>query len=564
MAVVLSTVFSFYSAVAVWAGLSRRHWFVRAAGVVAGLALLLPARAYAPAVLFLLHAGIVIASLAALRFLQARRGGDRQNHRRNQSVRFRFRLSDILLAIVIVGAMTAMGAHLLRQPMRFEWLSMVLTSVSTAASTLAAAWLALGRSRLLARLIVFALAVAAGGACWHWYDWTGLAFFVSLTYPELAGPLICSMVFLAWLLLWRLAGFSPKPPNLSAALSTPRWLRRLSQATLILLVPAVSLAMLFVYRELTRPLRPKEVMTANPNGYDDLLRAAERLRNAQVLQVLYAEERTPAAAAAFVKNHKAALEEIRTGLSRKCQVPLSYSPDDSLFDLCKLRELAHALDIEAEVAVNEGRTADAARIGLDCMRLGNEVSRGGLVMFWCVGSTAGSYGFHRIAEVRHSLSADECREVVEAIQVIDSERESLDAIQQRDRTWAHYVYGWPHTFSLAVHALAGVTHDVALTECGIRDEAATGLLQTELAVQAFQLEHGRYPERLDELVPDYLRQFPIDPYCDKPLVYRREGEEYRLNSVGPNGVDDGGQRVSLEQSIEGEGDVFLATLMEQR
>jgi hypothetical protein len=222
------------------------------------------------------------------------------------------------------------------------------------------------------------------------------------------------------------------------------------------------------------------------------------------------------------------------------------------------------LDVEAEVAANEGRMADAAQIGLDCMRLGNEVSRGGLVTHWAVGSAMRSIGTHRIAEVRHSLNAEECRQVAEAIRDMDSERESLDAIQQRDRTWSQNLWGWQDTLSRAVHALAGVADDVALTACGIRDEAATRLLQTDLAIRAFRLEHGRYPDHADELVPEYLRQFPIDPYCDKPLVYRREGEEYLLYSVGPNGVDDDGQRVSWEQFIEGEGDVFLATLMEQR
>ncbi len=99
-ALVLSTVFSFYSAVAVWAGLSGRHWFVRAAVVVAALLLLLPPRTYEPAVLFMAHAGVVIASLAAIRFVQPRRSGDEEGRR--LGIRLRFRLADMLLAINIV------------------------------------------------------------------------------------------------------------------------------------------------------------------------------------------------------------------------------------------------------------------------------------------------------------------------------------------------------------------------------------------------------------------------------------------------------------------------------
>lgn len=561
MALVLSTVFSFYSAVAVWAGLSSRHWFVRAAGVVAALLLLLPPRTYEPAVLFMAHAGIVIATLTVIRFLQARRGGDADG--RGRGIRLRFRLADMLLAIIIIGAMTAIGAHVFRQPLLFETLDILLTSLSTAASTLAAAWLVLGRSWLRARLIVFALVLGAR-SYWHWYGWTLLGvFLVSTGEEEMAAVLscVCSLIFLAWLLLWRLAGFLAKWRHLSAAESTPRWVRRLSQATIVFLVPTISVAMLFIYCELARPLPAKEAITANPNGYDDLLQAAERLSN---VLVPFADETPPASAAAFVARHQAALRQIRTGLSRECQVPLSYTFDYPSADFGKVRQLARALDLEAEVASNEGRMADAARIGLDCMRLGNAVSRGGLKIHWLVGNSMESYGFRRIVEARHSLNADECREVAEAIHVIDLESETLDAVQQRDHAWSQRVFGWSHTLARAVCALVGVAHETDLTGTSIRNEASTRLLQTDLAILTFQLEYSRHPDDLDELVPGLLRKIPVDPYCDKPLVYRREGKKYLLYSAGPNGVDDGGQRVSWEQYIEGKGDLFLDTLTKSR
>jgi hypothetical protein len=109
-----------------------------------------------------------------------------------------------------------------------------------------------------------------------------------------------------------------------------------------------------------------------------------------------------------------------------------------------------------------------------------------------------------------------------------------------------------------------VEYETDPTWIEVRNEARTRLLQTDLAILAFQLEHNRYPDRLDELVPSLLREIPVDPYCDKPLIYRREGDEYLLYSAGPNGVDDGGQRVSWEQYIEGKGDLFLDTLTKSR
>ena len=148
--------------------------------------------------------------------------------------------------------------------------------------------------------------------------------------------------------------------------------------------------------------------------------------------------------------------------------------------------------------------------------------------------------------------------------VIDSESETLDAVQQRDHAWSQHVFGWSYTLAHAVCALAGEAFENDLSRIGVQHQASTRLLQTDLAICAFRLEHNRYPDRLDELVPGLLREIPGDPYCDEPLVYRREGKEYLLYSTGPNGVDDGGQRVSWEQYIEGKGDLFLDTLTESR
>ncbi len=62
------------------------------------------------------------------------------------------------------------------------------------------------------------------------------------------------------------------------------------------------------------------------------------------------------------------------------------------------------------------------------------------------------------------------------------------------------------------------------------------------ALQRWRLEKGEYPENLGELTDDcYLKQTPMDPYSNKPLVYRRADEGgFRLYSVGHNFKDDGG------------------------
>jgi hypothetical protein len=66
------------------------------------------------------------------------------------------------------------------------------------------------------------------------------------------------------------------------------------------------------------------------------------------------------------------------------------------------------------------------------------------------------------------------------------------------------------------------------------------LLMSDLALQAYCRDHGRPPDALAELVPEYLAEVPVDALGDAPLRYRREGSAYRVYSVGWNEVDDGG------------------------
>ncbi len=65
---------------------------------------------------------------------------------------------------------------------------------------------------------------------------------------------------------------------------------------------------------------------------------------------------------------------------------------------------------------------------------------------------------------------------------------------------------------------------------------------TVLALQRWHLEKNEYPAKLDELVASgYLKELPMDPYTDKPLIYKKTDGNFTLYSVGPNFKDDGGE-----------------------
>src|SRR5690349_7129222 len=88
--------------IAIWAATSRVHWFWRAVAVWAAITVLLPIRAYQPALLFAVTSPLTIVLILAI---DARRAA--------WSARiFRFGLRDLLLATAVVGLVLASLLHL--------------------------------------------------------------------------------------------------------------------------------------------------------------------------------------------------------------------------------------------------------------------------------------------------------------------------------------------------------------------------------------------------------------------------------------------------------------------
>lgn len=65
----------------------------------------------------------------------------------------------------------------------------------------------------------------------------------------------------------------------------------------------------------------------------------------------------------------------------------------------------------------------------------------------------------------------------------------------------------------------------------VRTETLRQLALAAIGLERYRLRHGRYPERLEELVPDILPAVPVDFGDGKPLRYKRAGEKYELWSV---------------------------------
>ena len=93
-----------------------------------------------------------------------------------------------------------------------------------------------------------------------------------------------------------------------------------------------------------------------------------------------------------------------------------------------------------------------------------------------------------------------------------------------------------------VAAMLVETDHVSFLDTTDREGVRDTVLLTVLALELFAREHGSYPEKLDELVPDFLPVVPEDNDAPPktPLRYRRDADGALIYSVGKNGTDDGG------------------------
>lgn len=93
--------------------------------------------------------------------------------------------------------------------------------------------------------------------------------------------------------------------------------------------------------------------------------------------------------------------------------------------------------------------------------------------------------------------------------------------------------GEPNDFRLLARRFHA---SLAFLRCGI----------AALATERFRLANGRWPDRLEDLVPLYLSKLPIDPFDGQPLHLRRLKDGVIIYTVGEDQEDDGGQRVRVK------------------
>jgi hypothetical protein len=157
-----------------------------------------------------------------------------------------------------------------------------------------------------------------------------------------------------------------------------------------------------------------------------------------------------------------------------------------------------------------------------------------------------------LATIQATLGESRIRAISRSAQI-----SMLDEAMSADAQWARLApaerrqRGEPPSTRLDTrhNPVAGVLLPSVARAVHARDEFETRVrgAAVYLALIACSRTHAGPPERLEQLVPEFLPDLPADPYSGKPFAYRVESggdatpPGFVLYSVGADGVDDGGR-----------------------
>jgi hypothetical protein len=490
-------------------------------------------RAYELCLVFLLQSAVTIVPLLMARNIRGWEplgGPTTSPGQRVGYGRFQFGVLDLLaltlLAATVLGvAFSAPEAIVVHEAKRHEFtiilpsppshVLMAAVGVMLGLVVLLAAWVTLSRGAWWLRLMGLFLA------------WPGL---------------FCVL----WLGLWREATGrhfrwlpGPTAEGFDHDFASP--LRRaFGRAGLILLSLLTIVPLGVVYYHLAFPPPTSAALLPKPNAYDDLLAVGETLEKTLQdqgadLPALWNE---PSASEAIVlralnrRAWNASMQEVRAALDRPSRVPLHYRAIEyGRYE--NMDDLASAIRIEGKAAANAGRIRDAIQCFTDIIRLGRVEGSGGLSIDWLADCSIESVGIEQFHSLAKSLDAAQCRAAIRAIAAEDKDREPFEHVWQRERVWGARALGWSGRLYMLIDRLMRQDERRTRLLCeAVSNEtrAELRIAMTELAVQAYSLDHHRLPDRLSQLVPDYLSAMPVDPLTNRPPVYELNEHGYVLYS----------------------------------
>lgn len=302
--------------------------------------------------------------------------------------------------------------------------------------------------------------------------------------------------------------------------------------SLAVLLTLVSLLPALAFYQIVFPTPIPVATLPAPNAYVELTRVGEKLISNNFTE------------------YKQQLDTARMALGYDSLVPVAYEPNDvHLAPTGELRALLRAWALEARAAEKDRRYDEACDAYLDIIRAGAKISRGGFVIEWTLSGLFLKEGLDGIQRVRGRLSPSKLSQSSVQLRALEAAIVPVEQFLERDRIYAQYAYGW----QARLRFLPIYDFDTEpFKRKDARWLAEIRLLECDLAARRFEQQRDALPERLDDLAPELLPRAPLDPYSERPLIYRRLSGGFVLYSVGPDQIDNGGIRAKAEEAMAGE------------
>jgi hypothetical protein len=275
----------------------------------------------------------------------------------------------------------------------------------------------------------------------------------------------------------------------------------------------------FLVSQVVGPLPPIQPLP-NPNGYDDFVKAGEML-SSDFSNDDYRQFSVEKLRVLMTKDAEA-LQIARIGLQKECRVPLDFSATSPahLEELSAIKLVEHGFAAEDQLAEMENRLSDAVKSYLDMVRLANQSSYGGTLLDEMVGRTMEAIGTENLQKFFNKLDAKSCRETAEALETLDAQRQTWNEVMQQENNWSRRTYpGIRNEFArLIEHNSLEKTFQNAEQKYQ-EQQTKTRQLLIDLAARAYELDKGKTPASVADLVPDYLKTIPQDPFTGTNMVF---------------------------------------------
>ena len=572
----LATSFTTVGLLSLWAATSPRHWFVRTVVVLALLSPILVVPAYELFLAVVLAIGVTCIGIMGRRFHYYRK-----NSTLAERLPRRFSLRSGFLVVSVLAVALAIGAQVPNSAWQMSWMWSI-GGVVVGVATFMASFLVSHTSKWWQRGLWCLVGLQNLIVCFSVYGesillFSDLSLLPTATFTQIGllfwtgTAIVAAMLLIAGLVL---GGYGP-----------PFWRRRAGEGpddllesgfpaarpVFVLFFVVVAGFPMLVLWNLLNPLPIPIEPLPNPNGHARLVNVGMRLERTAVLREYMADPVDYTKLAIAVAKQSADFAEIREALELSSWIPVAYDAEVDLADTNKtsgLRSIQRALAAQCEVSFRNGDMDTAIAAYSDMLRLADAAHRGGLAIDYFIAAACEESAHRQIYPKINSFGTTECLALLNALSSYDGKRRDIDDLLYRERVWIQREHGWVGHLIEVVSQYSAKDRESwnvfeALSNAHRRDRANALLMKLELAVHAYQHDHGEFPAQLEDLVSGYLPQIPADPFDRdrRPIRYRFEGASYVLYSVGPDGLDDEGKPISERSvfgtNLDGTGDLRL-------